>query len=127
MVAGPVKECGSVQVKVRKASGITITYLSAQECGFPEYAYKTEENTFTTVSERQVEMRHHIPIVPGSEKTKCQTQTKVNPPTLKAKVSALEWTLWKNIWQRYLKVTGLEGNTAVTQLCKCLSSWSLQS
>ena len=61
-------------------------------------------------------MKIHINMCHGSEKTKSQTQTKVDHSALKAKVSALEWTLWKNAWQRYLKVMGLEGHDAVTQL-----------
>ena len=98
------------------------TNLAAQECRFPDCTFKTGENTFTTVCERQEEMKLHITMCHESWKTKCQTKTKVDRPALKAKVSALEWTLWKNAWQRYLKVMGLEGQAVVTQLWECLSS-----
>ena len=56
------------------------------------------------------------------ERNKCQTQTMVDRPALKAKTSAVESTLWRNAWQRYLKETGLDGHAAVTQLWECLSS-----
>ena len=46
----------------------------------------------------------------------------MNCPSLVAKTSAIEWTLWKNAWQRYLKKTGLGGHAAFTQLWECLSS-----
>ena len=46
---------------------------------------------------------------------------KVDRLALNAKTSAIEWVLWKNDWQIYLKERGLGGHAAVTQLWKCVS------
>ena len=70
-------------------------------------------------------MKLHITMSQGTgteSKNKCQTQTKVDHLALKAKTSAIEWTLWKNAGQRYLKEPRQCGHVAVTQLWKCLSS-----
>ena len=47
---------------------------------------------------------------------------KVDCRALKAKTSVIEWVLWNNDWQIYLKERGLGGHAAVTQLWKCVSS-----
>ena len=47
------------------ASGSTTTYMAVWESRFAECGYKTEDNTFTTVSERQEEMRLHITMCHG--------------------------------------------------------------
>ena len=69
-------------------------------------------------------MKIHLTVAHGSgeSNTKCQTQTKVDRPSLKAKAHDIMWTLWKNAWQRYLREMGMEGHAAVTQLWECLSS-----
>ena len=105
-------------------------YLAYKSCEFPGCTWKTPADELITVSERQEEMQLHITMrhsagsgaVKTEDKGKCQTQTKVDRPALKAKTSATEWILWKNAWQRYLRETGLGGHSAVTQLWECLSS-----
>ena len=73
------------------------------------------EIKYVTIRERQAELQLHI----TNDRRKCQTQTKVDGLSLKAKTSATEWILWKNALQRYLKEMGLGGHAAVTQLWKC--------
>ena len=54
-------------------------------------------------------------------KQKRQTQSMMDFPELKAKVSTLEWTFLLNAWKRYQMLMGLEGHDRVTQLWQCLS------
>ena len=83
------------------SDGIALMYPTFMKCGFPECSKETELNTFITVSKRQAEIKLYITMAHGSGpfNTKCQTQIKVDHPVLKA----IQWTLWKNSWQRSLK------------------------
>ena len=101
-------------------------YLGSKRWEFPACPYSTEGGVFITISERQAELQFHITMCHGrsgtEERNKCQTQTKEDRQALKTKTSAVELTLWRNAWQRYLKETGPGGLAAVTQLWECLSS-----
>ena len=76
-------------------------YLASKSCEFPGCTWSTPADELITVSERQVEMQLHITMkhsggsgtVKPEDRGKCQTQTKVDRPALKAKTSATEWVL----------------------------------
>ena len=107
-----------------------VVFLDPKSCEFPGCTWSTPAGQFVAISERQAELQLHITMKHsggsgtggGATRGKCQTQTKVDRPNLKAKTSATEWILWLNAWQRYLEETELSGHSAVTQLWECLSS-----
>ena len=82
-----------------RASDAPKPYLTAKRWEFPKCTYSMGEKELVTISERQAELQLYITINGRSgteDRNKCQTQTKVNHPALKAKTSATEWILWKN-------------------------------
>ena len=76
-----------------------VVFLDPKSCEFPGCTWSTPAGQFVAISERQAELQLHITMNHsggsgtggGATGGKCQTQTKVDRPTLKAKTSATEW------------------------------------